>query len=205
MVVAAGALALASAATAGHWKLELTKAGQAAARAAVLHQSDLGSNWKGSGAKPNLALPRCATSRKGQAPPIAVGAAKIEWSDGNHVTFTSQAVVLASAKMVRLDWKRTVVAPRILACTRKAVTRSLPKGEKLVSLGWQRFPHITKYTREVRAILSVSRAAAVVDFLAIGSGRDELTLTFVEPGLGDGLTSVEAQLARKLVARAASS
>lgn len=195
--------ASASAARAGHWKLSFTKAGAKAASAAVLHQSDLGSVWKGSGATPNLAAPRCASAWGSTSPLIATGAAKIDWSDGNHVAIKSQAVVLQTAKMVATDWKRTVVAPKILACTKKTLARTLPKGERLVALSWQRFPRLTKYTREARAILSVKGAAAVVDFLAIGAGKDEITLTFVEPGLGDGITKIEALIARRLLARIA--
>lgn len=201
MVVALACVAPAFAARAGHWKVAFTKAGQAAAAKAVLLQSDLGAGWTGSGAKPNLAAPRCAGGKTKSAAPVAIGAAKIDWTNGSHVTIKSQAVVLRTAKMVGLDWKHTVAAPQILSCTRKTVLRTLPKDEKLVSLGWQRFPHVTKYTREARAVLSVSGAPAVVDFLVIGSGRDELTLTFAAPGLGDGLGTVELFFARKLVAR----
>jgi hypothetical protein len=206
-VVLAGALVAlacvtsASAARAGHWKVAFTKAGQKAANAAVLHQSDLGAVWKGSGATPNLAAPRCASAWGSKSPLIATGAAKIDWSDGNHVSIKSQAVVLQTAKMVSIDWKRTIVAPKILACTKKTLARTLPKGERLVALSWQRFPRLTKYTREVRAILSVKGAAAVVDFLAIGAGKDEITLTFVQPGLGDGIAKIEAIWAKKLLAR----
>lgn len=203
MLTGVGCLVVVATASAGHWKLRLTKVGGRAARAAVLHQSDLGSGWTGSAAKPTYAVP-CAANRRGQLPPVAIGAAKIQWTNGTPgISIKSQAIVLRSAKMLPGEWKRTVVAPRVLACTRKQVASTLSRGEKLVSLAWQPFPQLTKYTREARAVVSVKGVQVVVDFLAIGAGRDELTLTFTEPGSGSTMNELETIVARRLLARLA--
>ncbi len=135
MVFAMGliaALALAGAAAADREQVHLTKAGQRAARAAVLRRGDLGSGtWTGTKKTPVLNPSiGCPGFHPKQSDLVVIGAAEMEWKS-TAAQFDSSAQVLRTPKMVQLDWKRTVRVPQVLPCLRHNVAKSLAATERL--------------------------------------------------------------------------
>ena len=187
-------------------KIRLTALGQAAARAAVLQRADLGTSpgWTGGATKPDLSstMP-CSTFHPKQSDLVLTGAARTVWKHAG-LEFDSEAQVLATPAMVRLDWQRTVVAPEVLPCLQTGIAKGLSGSERLVSLRRIPFPQIAPYSRAFRAVVDVTTATAAVQVmidLAV-FGRTEITLSTTAPLLAQqGITAAEIRLARLLVAR----
>lgn len=194
------------AATPNKEKIALTAAGQAHARAEVLRQGDLGAAWSGGSKKPNLSstMP-CKSYQPKQSDLVLIGAAETSWkTQGSQIE--SEAQVLRTAAMVSRDWQRTVLAPQVLPCLRQGFAKALGSNAKLVSFRRVAFPHVATYTRAFRAIASVTTQIGPVrveiDFLAMGGGRNELTLTLTGPAaVKASMQRAEVRLARILAAR----
>jgi len=204
-VVIVVALALASAALADQWQVHRTAAGNAAARAAVVAPSDLGTatGWAGGATKPDLtSTPPCGTFHPKQSDLVVVGAAASTWRHSG-LDLHSQANVLQTAAMVTTDWRRTVIDPHVTPCLRTSILKTLGAGVTLVHFGVIAFPHITPLTRCYRAVVNTSGGKVFVDVLAIGKGRMELELTTIAPLAADSIVRpAEHRLAALLAARA---
>jgi hypothetical protein len=209
VVCGGGALVLAGVAAADKEKVRLTTAGQAAARTAVLTRADMGPlpDWTGGAQKPSPpGTPPCATYRPKQSDLLSIGSAETQWKRPG-LDFQSDAQVLATPRMVLLDWQRTVVAPQMLPCMRSALAKKFSGGTtRFVSTSWTAFPRLAPYTRALRIVLSVKTAAAtmpvMLDTVLVGKGRTEVTLTATAPlAAADSVQAAEIRLARLLVAR----
>jgi hypothetical protein len=207
--VLAAALVLAGAAVADKEQIQLTAAGQKAARAAVMQRADLGgaTGWTGGAKKPDLSSGTgCANFQPKQSDLVLIGAAETVFKHPG-VEFDSEAQVLETPAMVRLDWQRTVLAPQVLPCLRSNLEKHLTASEHLVSAGRLAFPVISGYTRAYRTVVEVKAAAGTtrvfVDLLLIGRGSTEITLTTTAPLVAaTAVRAAELRLARILVARA---
>lgn len=209
MSAVAVALVAASAGLAGNpskEKIALTAAGRAQAKAEVLHRADIGVGWSGGFKKPDLSstLP-CSNYRPKQSDLVLVGAAETTWQKPG-VELDSEAQVLRTPAMVRRDWQRTVLAPQVLPCLRQGLAKSLGAGAKLVSLKRVAFPHVATYTSAFRIVAKVKTALGSlpveIDSIALGAGRNELTLTISGPkSARPSLTRMETRLARLLARR----
>lgn len=205
------ALAAAAPALADKEQVKLTAAGNAAARAAVIGRSDLAgaSGWSGGPVKPDLSsAPPCKGFRPKQSDLVIVGAARTVWRNSSiGIGLDSEVQVLRSARMVRLDWKRTVLAPQVLGCLRSGIAKRLDPRSTLVSMRVAPFPRVAPYTRLYRVVLRVETTSGattrvLVDILLVGSGRSELTLTTTAPySARTAIVAAEEHLARALVAR----
>jgi hypothetical protein len=208
LAAALAALALADAAAADKEKIHLTAEGQAAARAAVLKRADLGAatGWKGGARKPDLSsTPPCESFRPKQSDLVLNGAAETRWTHPG-VQIDTEAQVLQTAQMVRLDWQRTVLSPKVLPCLREAIAKSLDAKTHLVSLRHLAFPRVATYTRAYRALMDVDAPTGSVrvlsDVVVVGRGRTELTLTTTAPFAAEALVrQSELRLARLLASR----
>ena len=207
MTAAAAALAFSGVAAADKEKVQLTAAGQAAARAAVLTRADIGTagGWTGGATKPDLSstLP-CANFRPKQSDLVLIGAAASTWKHAG-LEFQSEAQVLRTPGMVRLDWQRTVLAPNVLPCLRSVFSKQAGSG-RLVSLRRLAFPQIAEYTRAFRGLLDVPASGTtvrvMVDMVLAGRGRTEITLMSFAPFAAEqAVRAAEVRLARVLVAR----
>ena len=202
------ALLLASAAVADKEQIHLTGAGQAVARAAVMHRADLGaaSGWTGGSKKPNLSSGTgCANFKPKQSDLVLIGAAETVFKHPG-VEFDSEAQVLKTPAMVRLDWQRTVLAPQVTPCLRANLEKQLTRAERLVSVRRIAFPAVAPYTRAYRATVDVKSASGTarvfVDLVVLGRGNVELTLTTTAPLVAaPAVRGAELRLARALVAR----
>jgi hypothetical protein len=209
--VAAGvAASVAVASIADKEQIHLTNAGQAAARAAVLTKADLGTapGWTGGAKKPDLSsTPPCPGFRPKQSDLVVNGAAETVFKQPA-IQFDSEAQVLQTAHMVKLDWQRTVIAPQILPCLRIAVAKSAGTSAHVTSIRRTAFPRVATFTSAIRILLDVKTSgsttpvAVFVDVVLVGRGRTEITLTTTAPLLAStAVRAAEIRLARILAAR----
>jgi hypothetical protein len=130
--VVTSALATAGLAFAGDGnkqQIRFNAADQSAARAVVLRKSDLGSasDWKGGARKPDLsAAPSCPNYNPKQSDLVLTGIAETQFSQGT-IVFDSEVQVLATPRMVRLDWQRSGSSPtfarRVEPCVCSSTSR----------------------------------------------------------------------------------
>jgi hypothetical protein len=209
--VAAGvAASVAVASIADKEQIHLTNAGQAAARAAVLTKADLGTapGWTGGAKKPDLSsTPACPGFTPKQSDLVVNGAAETVFKQPA-IQFDSEAQVLETAHMVKLDWQRTVLAPKVLPCLRTAAAKSAGASARVVSIRRIAFPRVATYTNAIRIVLDVKTSASTtpvavfVDVVLVGRSRTEITLTTTAPLLASvAVRAAEVRLARVLVGR----
>lgn len=202
------ALALAAAALADREQVRLTRAGQRAARAAVLRRADLGGGtWAGTKKTPAInSSTGCPGFHPKQSDLVVIGAAEIEWKSAA-AQFDSSAQVLRTPQMVGLDWGRTVRAPQVLPCLRRNIVQSLPSNERLSFVTRLPAPTIAPRVHLYRAVVVVragtARTPILIDSLLIGKGRTEITLTTTALySSRKSVTPLELRLGRKLARRA---
>ena len=205
------ALLFAAAALADKEQIRLTAAGQAAARAAVMHRADLGgaSGWTGGFKKPDLSPGTgCANFDPKQSDLVLIGAAEtgLKEHPGGRGS-TARPRCSESPAMVRLDWQRTMLAPQVLPCLRHNLEKHLAASEHLVSVRRIAFPAIAPYIRAYRTTIDVKAASGIahvfVDLVLVGRGSTEITLTTTAPLVAEpAVRGAEVRLARILVARA---
>jgi hypothetical protein len=209
--VAAGvAASVAVASIADKEQIHLTNAGQAAARAAVLTKADLGTapGWTGGAKKPDLSsTPPCPGFRPKQSDLVVNGAAETAFKQPA-IQFDSEAQVLQTAHMVKLDWQRTVIAPQILPCLRIAVAKSAGTSAHVTSIRRTAFPRVATFTSAIRILLDVKTSGSTtpvtvfVDVVLVGRGRTEITLTTTAPLFAStAVRAHEIRLARILAGR----
>jgi hypothetical protein len=208
LLVVICALALPAAALADREQVHLTAAGQSAARAAVLTRADLGPTpgWVGGAKKPSPdGMPPCAGFDPRQSDLVRTGAAEAEWKRAG-LDFDSEAQVLATPRMVMLDWQRTVLAPQVVSCMRSALEKKVGGSARVASVRWVPFPKIATYTRALRIVLEVSTAngavPVLIDVVLVGRGRTEVTLTTTAPlAAATPVRAAEVRLATILASR----
>jgi V8-like Glu-specific endopeptidase len=208
-IVALAAAASAAAGVADKEKIQLTAAGQAAAKAAVLTRADLGTTtgWTGGAKRPDLSstMP-CKGFDPKQSDLTLNGAAETSYKHPAGLQFDSEAQVLATPRMVALDWQRTALAPQILPCLREGIVKSLGSTGRVVSIKRIAFPKIATYATAFRTLIDVTSGATTIrvmaDVVLVGRGRTEITLTTTAPYSAVGtIAPAELRLARILVAR----
>jgi hypothetical protein len=186
-------------------KIAYTAAGQAKARAEVVRQTDLGRGWIGGPKKPDVSSAMPCSYQPKQSDLTLIGAAETVWHAQGFVV-DSEAQVLRTAGMVALDWQRTVLAPQVVPCLRDGFQKSVGTSGTLVSFRRVAFAHVARYTRAFRAVIDVKTSTSSVpvelDFLALGGGRNEITLTLTGPAATEAvLRGAELRLARILAGR----
>ena len=187
-------------------KIKLTAAGKAQARAEVVRRKDLGAGWSGGFKKPDLSSSFSDCSyRPKQSDLVLIGVAETTWQK-QVLVVDSEAQVLRTAAMVRLDWRRTVTAPQVQPCLKREFAKSFGSSGKLVSFRRVRFPRLATYTRAYRVVADVKTALGnvplEVDFVVFGAGRNELNLGLTGPVSAKAyLRRNELRLARVLVKR----
>ena len=187
-------------------KIARTAAGNAQAKAEVVRRADLGSGWKGGFKKPDLSssMP-CTSYRPKQSDLVLIGVAETTFSKLPFAV-DSEAQVLRTASMVQRDWQRTILDSRVIPCLRQGFAKALGSTAELVSFGRIAFPRVTKLTRAFRAVFNVKTQLGPVpveiDFVALGSSRNELTLTLSGPAAAKTeIRATAVRLARRLAGR----
>jgi hypothetical protein len=186
-------------------KIAYTAAGQAKARAEVLRRTDLPEQWTGGKRKPDVSSTLPCSYKPKQDDLVLIGAAESDWRQPGFQV-TSEAQVLRTATMVRHDWQRTILAPQVVPCLRQGFEKTLGTGATLVSFGRVASPHLASLTQAFRAVFDVKSGSTAVpveiDILALGSGRNELTLTLTGISAAKSiLRAQEARLGKRLAGR----
>jgi hypothetical protein len=198
----------------GRKQLELTAPDQAAARAALIRRSDLpGAPWLGGRVKPDLSqAPTCRDYRPKQSDLVLTGIAESSFTRRDGRWYVDSGVqMVRTARMLRLDWQRAVMAPRAIRCHRREIAKRISRDGLLVSFGRIPFPHLTRYAVEFRAIVYVPAGKTdagrwLVDAVLFGTGRAEMGLNILaRTDARVATTKLERRLARTMVGRARSS
>ena len=192
----------------GKPQIRFTAAGQAAARAAVLRRSDLGSSaWQGGSVKPDLtSTVNCPSFHPKQSDLVVTGAAETAFHRSS-VEFSSVAEILRTKRMVSLDWRRSVVPGAAVTCLRRTLANGLPTGARIVSFARAPFPRVgrgsTRFHGVVRIDVLGRTARLVTDIVILYRSRTEITLSATGPAsAAASLLGAERRLARVLVSRA---
>lgn len=191
-----------------HEKVRLTPAGQAAARAPGLKRTDLPkeSGWTGGPKKPDLASNiSCGKWSPKQSDLVLNGASDALFKHSG-LQLESQVDVLATPKMVQLDWQRTVTSPRALGCLRSILSKPGSKKATFISFKPLALPRIALFTAAWRVIFDIKGSSGVVrvmtDIILVGRGRTEVSLTTTALlASAPTVAPLELQLAARLTAR----
>lgn len=202
------ACAVAVAALADRPRIHFTAAGQAAARAALVKRADLGPapGWKAKTEKPDLTSSLPCSYQPKQSDLVVNGAAETLWQNTG-IQIDSEAEVLQTAGMVRLDWQRSVVAPQMVPCLQHALAKQFGSSGNLASFKRIPFPQVAAYTRAYRAIVDVKTSSGTVpvmiDAVLIGRDRTEITLATTAPlASARAVEPAERRLAALVASRA---
>ena len=176
---------------------------QAAARAAVLKASDLGTGFTGSVKKGTVNGPApCAGWNPRQADLVITGIAESEFS-AEGLFVLSGAQVYKTARMIALDWKRTVTDIP-LRCISKQFTAGAAE-LRIVSVKRMPFPKLATYTARFRVVADYnadSAARVLMDAVLVGRGRTGVTIGLVAPyGQRAAADAAEVRLAKIVLAR----
>jgi hypothetical protein len=206
-VLVAG-LVLASVASADNYTIRLNSADNAAARATVLRPADLGTSasWRGGMMKPDLSYLSCPNYDPKHSDLVVTGAAQSTFAN-SLLRFDSEAELLQTAAMLRLDWQRSVLAPTALPCFRSVIRKGLGPGARNISLRRIAFPAVAPYTAAFRVLFDVTASGKslhlFIDLVLIGRGRTEITLSTIAPLASKAaVLPAEIRLARILASRA---
>jgi hypothetical protein len=203
------AMAAVPAAAGDHAQFRLTKAGMAAARAVQITRSDLPptNGWTGhvdeTGSASSDSGPACDVLHPRRSDLVVIGDAGVQWAHTGFQLRTA-AQVLQSARMVDLDWRRSLAMPQFLECMREAARKSGDPAWHLVSLNRLPFPAVGAHTAAFRALYDVDTAVErlMVDAIFFSRGRTEITLTTVVPiSAATPIRLVQTELARRLERR----
>jgi hypothetical protein len=191
-------------------QVRFNAADRAAARAVVLKRADLANapGWEGGTQKLSLSEPSpCTDFRPKQRDLVVTGGAHTLYSHPAGIVFDSEAYVLRTRRMVRLDWQRVIRNREFAACLRTSAEKGLGAQGRVLAVSRLRFPQVAPLTAAYRLLIELSvagtRQKMFFDTVFLGRGRTELTLTttarFAER---NRLAGVSQRLARRLVARA---
>jgi hypothetical protein len=191
----------------GKQQVRLNKRDQAAARAAVIRRTDLGSSgWQGGPVRPDLSsTPNCPHFHPKVSDLVVTGAAQTTFNRSG-LEFGSVAEVLKTRRMVRLDWRRSVIPRAAVPCLRRTLATGLPAGARIVSFARVPFPHVGTRSARFRGVVRVDvlgrTARLVTDIVITFRSRTEITLNGAGPASASrSISAAEARLARVLVSR----
>ena len=203
------ALVLTQPALADEPTVRLDAGDQRWAKQALLRAADFGRGWRGGPTQPaRPTAPACTSFSPKASDLVITGYASASFRSpqpGVQVTVDSQ--VLETSEAVRTDFARTI-RPALLPCIAEQL-RQEPNASS-VTVTRVSFPKIGRMSAAYRATITIranGRTQTILsDFVFIGDGRIEYSLTFVaDPRYGPRLPTFEAEMARILVRRGARS
>jgi hypothetical protein len=205
-----GCAAPAALAGSGGETIQLNRADQAAARAAILRRPDLRSKaWTGGPIKPDLTpAPTCRNYHPKQSDLVLTGAAESNFRRGVLWSMDSEVKILRTARMVSADWRRELMAPGVLSCQRRLLEQSSGPSASVISFARVPFPHIAPYVAEFRGLVEVSvekgeKRRFVVDIVLVSRRRSELSVVTLAPlARRAEVTADERRLVRTMLSRA---
>jgi hypothetical protein len=190
--------------------IDFNRSDQAAARAAIIRRSDLRSKrWTGGPIKPDLTAPQtCRNYHPKQSDLILTGAAESSFRQSLLRSIDSEVKILRTARMVRTDWRRELLAPGVVPCQRRLLRQSFGPGASVVFFARVPFPRIAPYVAEYRGVIELAlskgeRARLVVDLVLVSRRRSELSLVSLAPfAARKQVAAEERRLIRIMLSRA---
>jgi hypothetical protein len=184
---------------------KFTKADQAAAKAAVLQQNDLGQGWTGGPqGSPSFKAPTCPAQRPNDGDLTLTGHAESVYSNGNGgLQIYSDLELFATSKQAKARFDR-FLQPKLFTCLRYDLSKSLG-GTKVTYLKAKRldFAKVAERTAVFRLPIVYQGKTIDFDYLFLGQGRSQFYLSIVAPSTQEGqLPAFELRLAKDLAARA---
>jgi hypothetical protein len=190
-------------------KLRLTPAGQASARAAVVHKTDLNGNWDG-GFSPQPPDPHAHVPCAGElrwspkeSDIVVTGAAQAHYDISRVVELASFAQTVQTPEMAIHGWQRWATG-MFVRCLRAAIAAP---GVPVTSVGRMSFPAVGSFRAAYRAIAggrAQGRYQFVQDWILIAQDCVRLHLVVTTYAVYEGVVSkLERHLATILAARAA--
>jgi hypothetical protein len=207
-LVASATVAAGLAGDGGRAKVRLTARDQAVARAVLIRRSDLrpSAGWTGGRIRPDLTPPTCPNYHPKQSDLVVTGAAAVTWrmSGPTFRQFGSEATVLRTRRMVRLDWQRSTSRPAaLLSCLRQTLVKAFGSSARLISLETLDVPPIAPCALAFHAMLVVRGQRGVFEDIGLCRGRTEIEVTaFGLTRDEQSLSAAALRLARLLVRRA---
>jgi hypothetical protein len=207
--VATTALAITASAYAEKHTVRIARADQAAAKATAIHLSDFtaGSGWTTAKPSPDDDDVSCASFDPRQADITTTGHASSAFEHPSGLRVESDVEVVRTARMLRLDWQRTVADPRMLPCLRE-IAAGAAKGTRVrvVSITRVPFPrlapYLSAYRMRTRVPVNGGSLDVLTDIVVFGTGRVELSLMFTGPyAIRDAITAAEARYVRAMLGR----
>ena len=125
---------------------------------------------------------------------VVTGAAGAYWKAETYVAEWSQATLLQTARMVRLDWERSVEAPGLTSCLRKLFTEG---GYDPGPMARVALPRIAQYATAFRVRLKEGVWAA---FVLTARYRTKIEVDVIRPDR-QAASQEALRLARILVGR----
>jgi hypothetical protein len=186
MLAAAAALALAPVAYADTFRQQVSAADAAAARASVIHRSDIGQPWKGGFLPAGIGTDViCANFRPRFSDLVVTGAAASRYT-ATGSTLTSITQVMQSEQMMTTLWRRFTGARGFISCARRTAARTLPAPTHFVSLRELKIPPIGRRSRAWRMVYDVDLGQGetmrmVSDTFITERGRSQVTLMSTMP------------------------
>jgi hypothetical protein len=202
------ALAAASAAAADDYQRHFRPKDQAAAKAAVLHETDFGTVavTGGPSTVPHTDEKLCSYFDPKESDLVVTGEAMTIWASP---AFEVRSVVsmLATPRMVNLDWTRSYEPAAFVRCLRELIQKSLGSHGKVVSATRLSYPKIGDRAAGVRLVMDVKQASGgsvrmMLDSLWVAQGRTEIVLMVTVPYMARAaVKKTEVQLARLMASR----
>jgi hypothetical protein len=173
----------------------------------VLKKADFGgaTGWKGGTTKPDLAPDPCGGYEPKSSDLLVTGAAASQWEHTSGLSFFTEAWVMKTSTMVRLDWQRVVARAGYLECTARAEFAG-DASMKVVSFTRTPLPKLAPLARRYRIVVDYvaegDTLRLMFDAILLGKGRTELTLGTLAPyAARRTVEAAELRIARMLLAR----
>jgi hypothetical protein len=197
---------LSSAALAAGPIVRHTAKDQAAARAVVLKSGDLGTGWTGGVRTVTKPAPlSCPPSFVPRQDDLVITGDVESSFQKQGVAIGSEVALFAVAEMVRKDWSRSIRS-QTASCLGSNFRKEVGTGVKLLSARKVSFPAVAPMASAYRLTSSVTQQGQAgrlsLDFVFLGKGRYEITLTFLYPQqLQASIVSAERRIARVVAGR----
>jgi hypothetical protein len=191
----------------GREQVKYTVADQAAARATVLRRTDLqavpkSDPWVGGRVKPDPRSIRCANYKPKVSDLVITGSAASHWTHALQ-EFVSQVDVLATVRMLGLEWQRsTSRAPGLSSCLRDWVVKGAPPRTKLRSFAKIELPQTGPCVAAFRAVVDIGNKTTgvrrwVLELIAACRGRAFINLHAFAPASEEKQVLIAASRAFK--------
>ena len=164
--------------------------------------------WTGGAVKPAVTpFPHCPGFSPKQADLVVNGIAEATYRHSSGIAFNTVSLVLATRRMVQVDWRWTVLDPRVPACLRYRMIQDARSSKfTFISLARLPFPRVARFTSAYRVIYddrtTGKKVRIFLDLVSFGRGRTEVLMSTTGPLIGaDGVLDAEIRLGRILVSR----